>query len=107
MPSCRRHHQTICNMPVLPKAEAEKFGKLCILYNNRICPVQTYALDFCKKIYGARRSYRGLTRQNKCCRDGYSMVKYWENEPFIKIKSGELKSSDAVCLIIALTEDFL
>ena len=47
---------------VLPKATAEKFGELNILYNDRICPVQTYALDFCKKIYGARTvSYTHLT----------------------------------------------
>ena len=49
---------------VLPKATAEKFGELNILYNDRICPVQTYALDFCKKIYGAR-SYKGLTEGKK------------------------------------------
>ena len=47
---------------VLPKATAEKFGELNILYNDRICPVQTYALDFCKKIYGAI-SYKGLTAE--------------------------------------------
>ncbi len=46
----------------LPKSTAEKFGQLCILYNGRICPVQTYALDFCRKIYGSR-SYRGMTAE--------------------------------------------
>lgn len=76
---------------VLPKAEAEKFGKLCILYNNRICPVQTYAIDFCKKIYGAR-SYRGLSAEQVL--SGWLFYgEVWENEPFIKIKSGELKST--------------
>ena len=49
---------------VLPKETAEKFGELHILYNDRICPVQTFALDFCKKIYGAR-SYLGID-----CRTG-------------------------------------
>ena len=46
----------------LPKSTAEKFGQLCILYNGRICPVQTYAQDFCRKIYGSR-SYRGMTAE--------------------------------------------
>lgn len=46
----------------LPKSTAEKFGQLCILYNGRICPVQTYAQDFCRKIYGSR-SYRDMTAE--------------------------------------------
>ena len=76
---------------VLPKETAEKFGELNILYNNRICPVQTYALDFCKKIYGAR-SYKGFTPEQVL--SGWIFYgETWENEPFIKIKSGELKST--------------
>ena len=76
---------------VLPKETAEKFGELNILYNDRICPVQTYALDFCKKIYGAR-SYKGLTAEQVL--SGWIFYGYvWANEPFIKVKSGELKST--------------
>lgn len=76
---------------VLPKETAEKFGELHILYNDRICPVQTFALDFCKKIYGAR-SYQGLTAEQVLS----GLVFYgntWANEPFIKIKSGEMKTA--------------
>lgn len=76
---------------VLPKASAEKFGELNILYNDRICPVQTYALDFCKKIYGAR-SYKGLTAEQVLT----GWIFYgdeWASEPFIKVKSGELKTA--------------
>lgn len=76
---------------VLPKETAEKFGELHILYNDRICPVQTFALDFCKKIYGAR-SYQGLTAEQVLS----GWVFYgdtWANEPFIKIKSGEMKTA--------------
>ena len=76
---------------VLPKETAEKFGELNILYNDRICPVQTYALDFCKKIYGAR-SYKGLTAEQVL--SGWIFYgNVWANEPFIKVKSGELKST--------------
>ena len=76
---------------VLPKATAEKFGELNILYNNRICPVQTYALDFCKKIYGAR-SYKGLTAEQVL--SGWIFYgDEWASEPFIKVKSGELKTA--------------
>lgn len=76
---------------VLPKETAEKFGELHILYNERICPVQTFALDFCKKIYGAR-SYQGLTAEQVL--SGWVFYgNTWANEPFIKIKSGEMKTA--------------
>ena len=76
---------------VLPKESAEKFGELHILYNDRICPVQTFALDFCKKIYGAR-SYQGLTAEQVL--SGWVFYgNTWANEPFIKIKSGEMKTA--------------
>ena len=76
---------------VLPKETAEKFGELHILYNDRICPVQTFALDFCKKIYGAR-SYQGLTAEQVL--SGWVFYgNTWVNEPFIKIKSGEMKTA--------------
>ena len=76
---------------VLPKKSAEKFGELHILYNDRICPVQTFALDFCKKIYGAR-SYQGLTAEQVL--SGWVFYgNIWASEPFIKIKSGEMKTA--------------
>lgn len=76
---------------VLPKETAEKFCELHILYNDRICPVQTFALDFCKKIYGAR-SYQGLTAEQVL--SGWIFYgNTWANEPFIKIKSGEMKTA--------------
>ena len=76
---------------VLPKESAEKFGELHILYNDRICPLQTFALDFCKKIYGAR-SYQGLTAEQVL--SGWVFYgNIWANEPFIKIKSGEMKTA--------------
>lgn len=81
------------NLPnaVLPKETAEKFGELHILYNDRICPVQTFALDFCKKIYGAR-NYQGLTAEQVL--SGWVFYgNTWANEPFIKIKSGEMKTA--------------
>ncbi len=76
---------------VLPKETADKFGELLILYNDRICPVQTFALDFCKKIYGSR-SYHGLTAEQVL--SGWLFYgEVWGNEPFIKIKGGELKTT--------------
>ncbi len=84
----------------LPKETAEKFGRLCILYNGRICPVQTYALDFCKKIYGSR-TYNGLTAEQVLT----GWIFYgdeWSREPFIKVKGDALKDQlqlDGYCTL--------
>ena len=45
---------------VLPQETAERFAKLFVVYNGRVCPMETYALDFTKKLCG-KRSYEGLT----------------------------------------------
>ena len=37
---------------VLPKGIAAEFGKLYVLYQGRICPLQTLASDFSAKLYG-------------------------------------------------------
>lgn len=73
----------------LPPSTARKFGKLLINYNDRICPVQTFALDFTKKLSG-KRSYNGLTAEQVLT----GFIFYgdeWEKEPVIKIKGGAMK----------------
>lgn len=77
--------------PTLPPATADKLGRLHILYNNRITPVQTYALDFTKKISG-RRSYRGLSAEQVL--SGFIFWPHeWASEAVIKVKGGALKST--------------
>lgn len=75
----------------LPEATAEKFGELFILHNNRICPMQTFAIDFTKKLYGAR-SYKGLTAE-QVLTGWIFWGEEWMNEPIIKVKSGNLKQT--------------
>jgi len=76
--------------PVLPKEVAEEFGKLYILYNDRICPMQTYALDFTKKLCGDT-SYEGCTAEQVLT--GFIFWrKEWNAEPVIKVKGGPLRS---------------
>ena len=38
----------------LPEADADRLGRLNILYNDRICQLQTLAIDFNKKLHGSR-----------------------------------------------------
>lgn len=88
----------------IPKETAEKFGKACILYNDRICPVQTYALDFCKKIYGAR-SYKGMTAEQVLA--GWIFYgNEWGNEPFIKVKGGDLRDQTGIQKYASLNSFF-
>lgn len=76
---------------VLPKETADHFGQLQMLYNNRICPVETYALDFTKKLYG-KRHYGKYTALQVLT----GFIFYgdeWSQEPIVRIKSGELKEA--------------
>ena len=45
---------------VLPTETADRFAHLFVVYNDRVCPMETYALDFTKKLCG-KRSYEGYT----------------------------------------------
>ena len=74
---------------VLPREVAEHFGDLYILYNNRICPLQTFARDFTFKIYGSS-SYKGLTPE-EVLTGWLFYYDSWKNEPIIRIKSNEAR----------------
>lgn len=74
---------------VLPQNTAKKFGELYILYNNRICPLQTFAIDFTKKIYGSS-SYNGYSAEQVLT--GFIFWgDEWSAEPIMKLKSGALR----------------
>ncbi len=74
---------------VLPREVAEHFGDLYILYNNRICPLQTFARDFTIKLYGSS-SYKGLTSE-EVLTGWLFYYDSWKNEPIIRIKSNEAR----------------
>ena len=69
--------------------QASQFGRLCINYNDRICPVQTFALDFTRKLYG-KSSYNDHTAEQVLC--GFIFYREeWSHEPILRIKSGEVR----------------
>ena len=75
---------------VLPQETAHKFGQLFMVYNDRVCPVQTFAIDFTKKIYG-KRSYGDYTAEQVLT--GFIFFNDdWTREPVIKVKGAELKT---------------
>ncbi len=74
---------------VVPHATAEKFGQLFINYNNRICPVQTFAYEMVKKLNG-ERSYKGCSPE-QVLMSWIFFPDDWNNEPIIRIKNSEMR----------------
>ena len=75
----------------LPRETADKFGRLFMVYNGRVCPVQTFAVDFTKKLTGAS-SYNGLTAEQVLT--GFMFYgDEWSAEPLIKVKNGPLRDA--------------
>ena len=73
----------------LPEEQADEFGQLYVLYNGRICQMQTYALDFCKKLCG-KRHYGDYTAEQVLT--GFIFFgNEWCNEPIIRVKSKALR----------------
>lgn len=68
---------------------ADRFGHLLINYNERICPVQTFAIDFTEKLNG-HRSYKGFKAEQVLLSWIFYLQK-WNNEPFIKVKNKEMR----------------
>lgn len=98
------HKLTPDNPRVLPGEIAAQFGNLYVLYNNRICPLQTLAKDFTTKLYG-RASYRGLTPEQVFT--GW-MFYYtsWKAQPMIKIKSKKARQILEISNGCASLDDF-
>ena len=73
----------------LPKETADRFGRLYVLYNNRVCPLQTLAIDFTKKLCGSS-SYGGYTPEQVLM--GFVMwPDEWSREPLLRLKGGALR----------------
>jgi len=73
----------------LPKETASEIGRLNVRYNERICPLQTLAIDFTKKLYG-KRSYGDYTAEQVFT--GFLFYSNeWYNEPIIRVKNAELR----------------
>lgn len=75
----------------LPKAQAQAFGEMLIEYNGRVCPLQTVAIDFTKKLSG-KGSYKSYTAEQVLT--GFLFYSgSWNKEPIIKVKSRVLREA--------------
>ncbi len=90
---------------ILPKEIAAEFGEIYVLYNNRICPLQTLAKDFTTKLYG-KPTYRGLSAEQVFT--GW-MFYYnsWKAQPMIKIKKAEARELLGIENNYAALADFI
>jgi len=86
---------------VLPEETADRFGKLFVVYNERVCPMQTYALDFTKKLYG-KRHYQEYTAEQVLT--GFIFFyDDWAKEP-LKQEEKEMKMMEKQTLITQIHE---
>lgn len=75
----------------LPRETADRLGRLNILYNDRVCPLQTFAVDFTKKLCGSAR-YGDYTPEQVLA----GFIFYgdeWSAEPIIRVKNGSLRDA--------------
>ena len=83
------YSESVSAVPVLPDGIAEEFSSLTMVYNDRVCPVQTYALDFTKKLYG-KRSYQGYSSEQVLT--GFIFwYDEWKKEQIIKVTNSSLR----------------
>ncbi len=80
---------TLAGTPTLSPDIAHDLGTVAVLYNNRICPLNTAATDFVQKLAG-KPTWQGLSADEIFL--GW-MIYYddWEQQPIIKVKSQEVQ----------------
>lgn len=80
----------------LPRETADRFGQLFVVYNDRVCPMQTYALDFTKKLYG-KRHYQEFSAEQVLT--GFIFFyDDWEKEP-LKVEKKPMKMQEKQTII--------
>ena len=78
------HTSAWASPQTLPRETADRFGRIEVMYQGRLCPVQTLAKDFTTKLTGKSR-IDGLTPEQVLC--GYLFFyPQWVDAPIIKVK---------------------
>lgn len=73
----------------LDRADAERLARLNINYNDRICPLETFALDFTKTVTGSRS--HGSHNATQVLAGFMLFGNEWMKEPLVKVGSKELR----------------
>ncbi len=77
-------------LPAIRLEEADKHRSAQIIYNDRIAPFNTLAIDFVTKLYG-KSTFRGLSPEQVVI-SWQLHPDDWNKAPIIKIKSEQLRS---------------
>ena len=90
--------------PVVAREDAEKAERKLIVYNGRVCPLNTLAHDFCLKITG-KTSYKGLSAEQLLLSLPLAPEE-WSGKPLLKIKNKALKERLGISTDLARIKDF-
>ena len=90
--------------PVMAREDAEKAERKLIVYNGRVCPLNTLAHDFCLKITG-KTSYKGLSAEQLLLSLPMAPEE-WSEKPLLKIKNKALKEKLGIKTDLARIKDF-
>lgn len=83
---------------VSPKV-ADEYGRLLVLYQGRICPMNTLAVDLCRKLYGSN-SYRGYSANMVLCGWLFYLTSWRED---LVVRPDNTKDQQKILLIEALS----
>ena len=89
--------------PVVAKEDAERAERKLIVYNGRVCPLNTLAHDFCLKITG-KTSYKGLSAEQLLLSLPLSPEE-WSEKELLKIKNKVLKERLGISTDLARIKD--
>lgn len=81
--------EPVKKLPALSLQEAEDFGRLQVVYNDRQAPVHTLARDFTFKLTG-KASWKGLT-SGQVMSGWLFFPEIWQKEPMLEINNKELQ----------------
>ncbi|MCM1369503.1 MAG: cytochrome c biogenesis protein CcsA [Candidatus Amulumruptor caecigallinarius] len=74
---------------VLQKPLAKTFGNLHVYWNNRVCPLQTMAREFCLSVHGS--DHFGDYTPEQVLTGWLFYYDSWKNTKFIKVKNKEIR----------------
>lgn len=95
---------TFAKTPVVAREDAENAERKLIVYNGRVCPLNTLAHDFCLKITG-KTSYKGLSAEQLLLSLPLAPEE-WSEKPLLKIKNKALKERLGISTDLARIKDF-
>ena len=83
---------------------ADAFGNMLIEKDGRVCPFETVAMDFTKKLYGGTE-YKDYSAEQVLV--GFLFFeKEWRGEPVIKVKNRELRNLEGLKKYSSLNDFF-